>query len=85
MPIKTAREVVNILQNHYPERLYTVFFYNPPRVFGAFWKVGILSFPQFLMPPKFQRFFSLSGVSGGLWTQPGPGEKALQGLQVGHL
>jgi len=39
VPIKTARETVNILQNHYPERLAIAFLFNPPKVFEAFWKV----------------------------------------------
>ncbi|XP_042495540.1 phosphatidylinositol transfer protein PDR16 isoform X2 [Macadamia integrifolia] len=39
VPIKTARETINILQNHYPERLGMAFLYNPPRIFEAFWKV----------------------------------------------
>ncbi|XP_043712581.1 phosphatidylinositol transfer protein 3-like [Telopea speciosissima] len=39
VPIKTARETTNILQNHYPERLAMAFLYNPPRIFEAFWKV----------------------------------------------
>ncbi|KAI5064104.1 hypothetical protein GOP47_0020774 [Adiantum capillus-veneris] len=39
VPVKTTREVVYILQNHYPERLGNAILYNPPRVFGAFWKV----------------------------------------------
>ncbi|WVZ60336.1 hypothetical protein U9M48_010379, partial [Paspalum notatum var. saurae] len=39
VPIKTARETVNILQNHYPERLAMAFLFNPPKVFEAFWKV----------------------------------------------
>ncbi|KAK7291188.1 hypothetical protein RIF29_06131 [Crotalaria pallida] len=38
-PVKTARETINILQNHYPERLAIAFLYNPPRVFEAFWKI----------------------------------------------
>jgi hypothetical protein len=38
-PIKSARDTVNILQNHYPERLAVAFLYNPPRIFEAFWKV----------------------------------------------
>ncbi|KAL6637748.1 hypothetical protein ACP70R_025320 [Stipagrostis hirtigluma subsp. patula] len=38
-PIKTARECVNILQNHYPERLESAFLFNPPKVFETFWKV----------------------------------------------
>ncbi|CAN4105290.1 unnamed protein product [Withania somnifera] len=39
VPIKSARETVNILQNHYPERLAVAFLYNPPRIFEAFWKI----------------------------------------------
>uniref|UniRef100_A0A6N2LAS6 CRAL-TRIO domain-containing protein n=1 Tax=Salix viminalis TaxID=40686 RepID=A0A6N2LAS6_SALVM len=39
VPIKTARECINILQNHYPERLAVAFLFNPPRIFEAFWKV----------------------------------------------
>ncbi|KAK9187897.1 hypothetical protein WN944_019296 [Citrus x changshan-huyou] len=33
VPIKSARETINILQNHYPERLAIAFLYNPPRIF----------------------------------------------------
>ncbi|KAJ1293830.1 hypothetical protein BS78_01G098900 [Paspalum vaginatum] len=39
VPLKTARETINILQNHYPERLAMAFLFNPPKVFEAFWKV----------------------------------------------
>lgn len=39
VPIKSARETINILQNHYPERLAVAFLYNPPRIFEAFWMV----------------------------------------------
>ncbi|PHT32526.1 hypothetical protein CQW23_28863 [Capsicum baccatum] len=39
VPIKSARETVNILQNHYPERLAIAFLYNPPRIFETFWKI----------------------------------------------
>ncbi|XP_038715391.1 phosphatidylinositol transfer protein PDR16-like isoform X2 [Tripterygium wilfordii] len=39
VPIKSARETINILQNHYPERLAIAFLYNPPRIFEAFWKI----------------------------------------------
>ncbi|CAN4080062.1 unnamed protein product [Withania somnifera] len=39
IPIKTARDIIYILQNHYPERLATVVLYSPPRFFEAFWKV----------------------------------------------
>lgn len=37
--VKSARETINILQNHYPERLAVAFLYNPPRFFEAFWKI----------------------------------------------
>ncbi|KAK4779215.1 hypothetical protein SAY86_006743 [Trapa natans] len=39
VPIKSAKDTVNILQNHYPERLAMAFLYNPPRIFEAFWKI----------------------------------------------
>ncbi|CAA2946962.1 random slug 5-like [Olea europaea subsp. europaea] len=39
IPIKTARDIIYILQNHYPERLAIVVLYSPPRIFEAFWKV----------------------------------------------
>lgn len=39
VPIKAARETVNILQNHYPERLAVAFLYSPPRIFETFWKI----------------------------------------------
>ncbi|KAI0501422.1 hypothetical protein KFK09_016367 [Dendrobium nobile] len=51
VPIRTARESNNILQNHYPERLATAFLYNPPKIFEAFWKIVKL----FLDPVTFQK------------------------------
>ncbi|GMY28434.1 phosphatidylinositol transfer protein 3 [Fagus crenata] len=39
VPVKSARDTINILQNHYPERLGLAFLYNPPRIFEAFWKI----------------------------------------------
>ncbi|XP_043709619.1 phosphatidylinositol transfer protein 3-like [Telopea speciosissima] len=51
VPIKTARETANVLQNHYPERLALAFLYNPPRIFEAFWKVV----KYFLDPKTFQK------------------------------
>ncbi|KAJ9166097.1 hypothetical protein P3X46_020892 [Hevea brasiliensis] len=39
VPVKAARDTINILQNHYPERLAIAFLYNPPRIFEAFWKI----------------------------------------------
>ncbi|KAL3514634.1 hypothetical protein ACH5RR_027351 [Cinchona calisaya] len=51
VPIKSARDTVNILQNHYPERLAVAFLYSPPRIFEAFWKVV----KYFLDPKTFQK------------------------------
>ncbi|XP_021900806.1 random slug protein 5 [Carica papaya] len=39
VPVKSAKDTVNILQSHYPERLAVAFLYNPPRIFEAFWKI----------------------------------------------
>ncbi|CAI9281698.1 unnamed protein product [Lactuca saligna] len=49
--IKTARETINILQNHYPQRLAVAFLYSPPRLFEAFWKVV----KYFLDPKTFHK------------------------------
>ncbi|XVE82627.1 hypothetical protein DITRI_Ditri16bG0021200 [Diplodiscus trichospermus] len=38
IPVKTARDIIYILQGHYPERLAIAFLYNPPRIFEAFYK-----------------------------------------------
>jgi len=38
-PLKTARETLNILQNHYPERLGLAICYSPPAVFEAFFRM----------------------------------------------
>ncbi|KAJ0240779.1 hypothetical protein HA466_0223580 [Hirschfeldia incana] len=37
-PMKTTRDIIYILQNHYPERLGMSFLYNPPRLFQAGYK-----------------------------------------------
>nr|GEW61226.1 hypothetical protein [Tanacetum cinerariifolium] len=51
VPVKTARDSVNILQNHYPQRLGAAILYNPPRIFEAFWKIV----QYFLDPKTFQK------------------------------
>lgn len=38
-PLKTSRETLNILQNHYPERLSAALLYNSPPVFEVFWRM----------------------------------------------
>lgn len=51
VPVKSARETINILQNHYPERLAAALLYNPPRLFEAFWKIV----KYFMDPKTFQK------------------------------
>lgn len=38
-PMSTTKMTLNILQNHYPERLHKGYICNPPYVFVAFWKM----------------------------------------------
>ncbi|PKI34792.1 hypothetical protein CRG98_044809 [Punica granatum] len=47
IPVRTARDIINILQSHYPERLAVAFLYNPPRFFEAFYKAL-----KYFMDPK---------------------------------
>jgi hypothetical protein len=42
-PIKTARECMSVVQNHYPERLSAAFLFNAPKVFEATFKVKALN------------------------------------------
>ncbi|KAK4276593.1 hypothetical protein QN277_014723 [Acacia crassicarpa] len=39
MSIRLAREFLNILQNHFPDRVAVAFLYNPPRAFETFLKI----------------------------------------------
>jgi hypothetical protein len=36
-PLKTSMGVLNILQKHYPERLFRGYIMRPPWIFSAFW------------------------------------------------
>ncbi|XP_076912280.1 uncharacterized protein LOC143570535 [Bidens hawaiensis] len=51
VPIKTAKDTINILQDHYPQRLAVAFLYTPPRIFQAFWKIVKI----FMDPKTFQK------------------------------
>uniref|UniRef100_A0A1J3K8H3 Random slug protein 5 n=1 Tax=Noccaea caerulescens TaxID=107243 RepID=A0A1J3K8H3_NOCCA len=51
VPLKTTRDIVYILQNHYPERLGMAFLYNPPRLFQA----GYKAIKYFLDPKTAQK------------------------------
>ena len=37
-PMRTSRETLSILQDHFPERLAVAVCYNPPWIFAVFWK-----------------------------------------------
>ena len=37
-PMKTSKETLSILQDHFPERLAVAVCYNPPCIFAVFWK-----------------------------------------------
>ena len=39
-PISMAMKALNILQNHYPERLGLAVCYHPPRLFQLSWRVS---------------------------------------------
>jgi len=38
-PMKTSRETLNILQDHYPERLHRAYLLRPPMIFHGFWSM----------------------------------------------
>ena len=38
-PMKTSNAILDILQNHFPERLYKGYCINPPWIFSGFWKL----------------------------------------------
>ncbi|XP_076894926.1 uncharacterized protein LOC143547367 [Bidens hawaiensis] len=47
VPIRTAKDTIKVLQDHYPQRLAVAFLYTPPRIFEAFWKIV-----KFFIDPK---------------------------------
>lgn len=54
IPISTARDIIYVLQNHYPERLAIVILYNPPKFFEAFYKVIYMCMCIFLPLYKYK-------------------------------
>lgn len=41
-PVTLAMKTLNVLQNHYPERLGLAVCYHPPKLFSITWKVSML-------------------------------------------
>lgn len=64
-PMKTSRQTLDILQNHFPERLALAICYNPPKMFGMFWNVSDPFSTSFLIErlrvqaPSFELFWNL--------------------------
>jgi len=59
-PLSTTKMTLNILQNHYPERLHRGYICNPPYVFVAFWKM----IQPFLDPVTKQKIVFIKGEGG---------------------
>merc|ERR1719401_466449 len=59
-PLSTTKMTINILQNHYPERLNRGYICNPPYVFVAFWKL----IQPFLDPVTKQKIVFCKGQEG---------------------
>lgn len=59
-PLSTSRHTLDILQKHYPERMYRSYVCNPPYVFKAFWAV----IKAFVDPVTKQKICFCSGKAG---------------------
>jgi len=58
--IKATRETLNILQNHYPERMFRAYICNPPAVFRMFWNL----IKNFIDPVTKAKIVFCVGLSG---------------------
>jgi hypothetical protein len=56
-PMKTSKEILSILQNHYPERLHRAYCLRSPWVMSAFWAV----IRPFIDPVTTQKLVMLDG------------------------
>lgn len=59
-PLSTSRYTLEILQNHYPERMNHIFVLNPPFVFKAFWSLV----RNFVDPVTKEKLVFCSGKKG---------------------
>jgi hypothetical protein len=59
-PMSTSRKTLDILQNHYPERMHRAYVCNPPFIFRAFWTL----IRPFVDPVTKQKIVFLHGVKG---------------------
>jgi hypothetical protein len=59
-PLSTSRHTLDILQKHYPERMYRAYVCNPPFVFRAFWAI----IKPFVDPVTKEKMCFCSGKKG---------------------
>jgi len=59
-PLSTSRLTLDILQKHYPERMYRAYCLNPPMVFRTFWAI----IRPFVDPVTKEKIVFCSGKSG---------------------
>jgi CRAL/TRIO domain len=59
-PLSTSRYTLDILQKHYPERMYRAYVLNPPLVFRTFWTIV----RPFVDPTTKQKIVFCSGKGG---------------------
>jgi hypothetical protein len=59
-PMSTSRKTLDILQNHYPERMYRAYICNPPFVFRTFWAL----IQPFVDPNTKEKMCFCSGKKG---------------------
>lgn len=59
-PMSTTRHTLNILQNHYPERMKRAFLCNPPAYFKVFWSLA----SPFIDPVTKEKVVFCTGSAG---------------------
>ena len=59
-PMSTSRRTLDILQNHYPERMHRAYICNPPFIFRSFWTL----IQPFIDPVTKEKICFCSGKSG---------------------